>query len=480
MSLPCRSYHFLVTLLLIGACRPATGGHDGAPTWPDSLPPAAEFGARRGWTPVRAILHVHSVFSYDACDKNPQDMAEKPNEPCRNRFRAALCKSRVDAAFLTEHDRFLVRADSIAEALSLGGDDQPVLVDGRVVASQLACGTVLYPGAENALMPIGLDSLPRGTREERRLFYDADGFAAADDFRNYGAVVLLSHTEDVLLSKIEASGPDAIEIVNPHATFAPRHRRAQGLSRLGAFLQLMPFLLRQTPAHPDLAYLAFFRPNEVALGKWDRLLANRMVFGFGASDAHENSVPWNFSDGDRGDSYERMIPWVTNVVFVPTGASTTGAERATAIEDAIRAGHFFAVVEAWGTPSGFDFRIEGRHGVAEMGSTIGFRDSLRLVAVAPTVAGLGENRTTGRIAMQLYRIDAMGVRELVAESTDRINAPVVKPGTYRVEVTIEPRHLAPYLGIHARELIREIDWIYSNPIRVVAAPRPVAQAQRAE
>lgn len=480
MSLPSQSYRFLVALLVIGACRPATGGHDGAPIWPDSLPVAAEFGARRDWSPARAILHVHSVFSHDACDKNPQDAAERPNEPCLKRFRAALCQSNVDAAFLTEHDRYLVRADSVAEALSLRTEDQPVHVNGRVVATQLACGTLLYPGAENALMPIGFDSLPLGTREERRSFYDAKGFAAADDFRNYGAVVLLSHTEDHLVSEIEASGPDAIEIVNPHAVFAPKHRRSQGLSRLGAFLQLMPFLLRQTPAHPDLAYLAIFRSNDVALEKWDRLLADRMVFGFGASDAHENSIPWSFSDGDRGDSYERMIPWVTNVVFIPTAGSKTVAERTVAIEDAVRAGHFFVVVEAWGTPSGFDFRLEGPHGVAEMGSTIGFRDSLRLVAVAPTVAGLGEGHATGRIAMQLYRIDPTGARELVVESTDRIDAPVVKPGTYRVEVTVEPRHLAPYLGIHARELIREVDWIYSNPIRVVAAPRPVAQADRAE
>jgi hypothetical protein len=96
------------------------------------------------------------------------------------------------------------------------------------------------------------------------------------------------------------------------------------------------------------------------------------------------------------------------------------------------------------------------------------------------VVGLGENHSTGRIALQLYRIDPTGARELVVESTDRIDAPVLKPGTYRVEVTIEPHHLAPYLGIHARKLIREIDWIYSNPIRVVAAPRPVAQADRAE
>ncbi len=110
MSLPAQSYRLLVALLVIGACSPATGGHDGAPVWSDSLPPAPEFGARRNWSPVRAILHVHSVFSHDACDNNPQDADERPNEACLNRFRAALCQSNIDAAFLTEHDRYLVRA----------------------------------------------------------------------------------------------------------------------------------------------------------------------------------------------------------------------------------------------------------------------------------------------------------------------------------------------------------------------------------
>ena len=30
--------------------------------------------------------------------------------------------------------------------------------------------------------------------------------------------------------------------------------------------------------------------------------------GFGASDAHENALPWPLADGERGDAYERMIP----------------------------------------------------------------------------------------------------------------------------------------------------------------------------
>jgi len=45
------------------------------------------------------------------------------------------------------------------------------------------------------------------------------------------------------------------------------------------------------------------------------------------------------------------------------------------------------------------------------------------------------------------------------------------PGAYRVEVGIVPRHLAPWLG--GVEYLREVPWIYANPIRVTE-PRPAA------
>ncbi|MGH7562999.1 MAG: hypothetical protein ACREK5_01050, partial [Gemmatimonadota bacterium] len=439
----------------------------GAPAWPDTLPAAAAFGDPRGLVPRRAILHVHSVYSHDACDESAQDEAERTNEVCLARFREALCAAHVDAVFLTEHDRWLVRADSLAEALLFRHGDTPVTADGRLVANRLPCGTLLFAGAENVLMPVGFDSLPEGSREERRDFYDAQGRDAADLFRRFGATVLLPHPENLSLKRITELDPEGIEIYNPHANFAPKHREPQGLSRLGAFAELVPFVLRLTTAHPDLALLAIFHANHEAIDRWDALLTNRMVFGFGASDAHENALPIELADGDRGDSYSRMLPWVTNVLLTSPGvADDAGAADARAIERALERGRLYTVIEAWGTPSGFDFHLRGPEGAAEMGETIEFRPGQRIVVAPPSVFGRPPGLPEPEIRLRLYHIDGRG-RRILVDARQPIDVAVPGPGTYRVEIGIAPRHLAPYLGEAADRYLREVPWIYSNPIRVV-------------
>jgi hypothetical protein len=457
---------------LAGACRAAAGG-TGATAWPDTLPAASAFGAPRGLAPVRAVLHVHSVYSHDACDEAPVDEAGRPDEACLARFKQAICTARLGAVFLTEHDRRLVEADSLADALLLREGDARVLADGELRASRIACpsgagSALLFPGAENQLMPIGLDSLPRGTREARRAFYDADTAGTADVYRGYGAVVLLPHPEDEPLATIAALDPDGIEIYNPHANFAFKHRVHQGLSRFGAILDILPFYLRTTAAHPDLALLPMFRANRAAIDRWDALLSSgRDVFGFGASDAHENSLPWQMADGDRGDSYERMLPWVTNVLLVrgigPEGAGDpVAAGDVVGIEQAVRAGRFYVVLEAWGTPDGFDFRLDGPGGVAEMGSAVALAPGQRLVVELPRVAG-AVGQPAPEIRARLYRVEG-GRRTIVAESSQRIEHPVRASGAYRVEVGIVPRHLEHWLG--GPGYLREVPWIYGNPIRV--------------
>ncbi|HJR52339.1 MAG TPA: hypothetical protein VJ982_01355, partial [Gemmatimonadota bacterium] len=438
----------------------------------------------RGLAPVRAVMHVHSVYSHDACDEAPFDEAGRQNEACLARFRRAICTARLGAVFLTEHDRYLVRADSIADALLLREGDTPVLVGGKVRASRIDCGpgsdgALLFAGAENQLMPIAFDSLPRGSDEEQRAFYDADSTGTADVYRSYGAVVLLPHAEDEPLATIAALDPDGIEIYNPHANFAFKHRLHQGLSRFGAIVDILPFYLRTTGAHPDLALLPMFHANHDAIDDWDAMLASgRDPFGFGASDAHENSLPWTMADGERGDSYERMLPWVTNVLLVrdaaaagdgSAGGPRDDAARAVAIEDALRAGRFYVVIEAWGTPAGFDFRLEGPAGIAEMGSEVSLAPGQRLVVELPRVAG-------SEIRALLYRIGPGGSRTIVAESTERIDVAAPGTGAYRVEVGIVPRHLEPWLG--GADYLREVPWIYANPIRVTepAAASPMADS----
>jgi hypothetical protein len=41
-----------------------------------------------------------------------------------------------------------------------------------------------------------------------------------------------------------------------------------------------------------------------------------------------------------------------------------------------------------------------------------------------------------------------------------------------VEVGIVPRHLEPWLG--SADYLREVPWIYANPIRVTEPPKAVA------
>ena len=460
---------------LPSACREAAGTRPGDEAWPDTLPAAAALGAPRGWTPVRAVLHVHSILSHDACDGSPVDEAGRPNEECLARLRSAICGARLGAVFLTEHDRRMVEIDSLADALLLREGDRRIAVGGATRASRIPCpgrpeGALLFPGAENQLMPIALDSLPTGTREEKRSFYDADTAGTAAVYRAFGAVVLLPHPEDEPLATIAALDPDGIEVYNPHANFSFKHRAHQGFSRFGAAWDVLPFYLRTTAAHPDLAILAMFRANRSAIDKWDALLASgRDPFGFGASDAHENALPWPLADGERGDAYERMLPWVTNVLLV-SGPDPVAAGDVQGIEEAVRAGRFFVAIEAWGTPAGFDFRLTGPAGVAEMGAAVAWAPGQRLVVELPRVAGPGAGAPAPDVRARLYRIAAGGRREIVAESAERIEAVVREPGAYRVEVGIVPRHLALWLG--GTGYLREVPWIYSNPIRVTGPAPP--------
>ena len=116
-------------------------------------------------------------------------------------------------------------------------------------------------------------------------------------------------------------------------------------------------------------------------------------------------------------------------------------------------------------------RLEGPDGIAEMGSVVPLATGQRLVVDLPRVAGRVEAQPEPGVRARLYRIEAGGRRRIVAESGERIDLAVTEPGVYRVEVGIVPRHLEPWLG--GADYLREVPWIYSNPIRVKPAAAAV-------
>ena len=161
-------------------------------------------------------------------------------------------------------------------------------------------------------------------------------------------------------------------------------------------------------------------------------------------------------------------------VAVGLATNTAAATRATsgragprAVERALRAGRLYAVIEAWGTPTGFDFHLSGPEGPVEMGETVAFRPGQRIVIEPPKVHDRSPALPAPEIRLRLYRLHD-GRRQILVDDRDRVDLAVPGPGTYRVEVGIVPRHLTPYLGRSAGRYLREVPWIYSNPIRVVA------------
>jgi hypothetical protein len=114
-----------------------------------------------------------------------------------------------------------------------------------------------------------------------------------------------------------------------------------------------------------------------------------------------------------------------------------------------------------------------------MGETVDFEPGQRLVVEPPSVYDPSAALPEPEIRMRLYRLLGRE-RRIVADRRGAIDLAVPGPGVYRVEVGIVPRHLTPYLGEAAGRYLREVPWIYSNPIRVVEPPTRLGQGSGEE
>lgn len=466
-----RSLLLLLTLAACGDDGPSIPDAAELPAWQPGLPPASTMGTRRGLSPARGIIHLHSPYSHDACDGDPRP---GPNgavdEVCLSRLRAALCADRIDYAALTDHDDSM--ADEDFETLfSVRDDDQLLLRNGEPVASRMACDNghtvVITVGSENPLMPIMLDRHVPGTAAERHAIYNADTAAAADAMRAAGALVWIPHTESRTRAELEALDPDGIEIYNLHANLDPDIRRDYlGLDPSGAITAVAEFAdTNPGSPEPDLALLAFLDPSRPALARWDELLGSgRRVAGSAGTDAHENALPILLRDGDRGDSYRRMMRWFANVVLTDMPGDPA------AVEAALDTGRSFVVFEMMGTPLGFDVVATRAGDDAELGDTVDAAGGYTLTVSLPVVADLSPTLPAPVVRARILRVDAAGATEVAAGSSPTISAPIDRRGAYRVEVLITPRHLGPYLGrLGTAHADREHTWIYANPIYAVDA-----------
>lgn len=487
---PCTRFSFALLALAVvstsAACgdddaAPADGGTDAGP--PDAgpidagppwtaadLPPLEDLGEVRGRRLARSIVHLHSPLSHDACDGEGWVDGALADATCLANLRAALCTLKIDAAMLTDHAPH-VNEVAIADGLWMEAGDQPVTnAAGDVIGSRMACAdghrVLVTVGSENALMPVALERHVLDTTDLAALeaAYDESTPAAVDAFRAAGALVMVAHSEGRAIDSFRMLLPDGMEIYNTHANLAPDIREEDlGLEPLGYLTDLLEFTDGRNRLPPDLMWLSFFVENQNALDKWDTLLAEgARLTGFAGNDAHENTFPEPMADGERGDSFRRLMRWSSNHLLVDD------LELAS-VRDALATGRLYVVFEIFGTPVGFDFVADDAGMAREMGEDAIVGATLRVVR--PVVAtGQPGSDAPPPMRLRILRSTATGAVEVASGDGAMLEHVATEPGPYRAEVRITPDHMRPYLGRFADRFVREHVWIYSNPIFVGAAP----------
>jgi len=525
-----RSVVWLSLLTFVAACGDSGGSDtadtaqdtaesaDGDTAEADTTPPpwTPETLEERGYVEVRTIIHLHSAFSHDACDEQGLDDNGTPNWSCIRRMKAALCKERIGAAFMTDHPSHMDEQpfEDLLYAEAAEGDEL-LTTDGVAWGVRYACPegqggpdgtTVLVPGFEGThTMPIGLRrhltemSHYGVSLKDRTPFEDIE--AMVSDVRSAGGMVTIAHSEqdELPASMIIEHDIPLMELYNFHANF----NTVLGDNFGNAMFALELFLGTDPLPRSDLTALVMLDTYPIkALDKWRQVSAVRPITAFAGSDVHENVLipaicegttacddlavdypnlvealkkggSLTLSDQERIDAYERIFRWVQNRVLVQPGeAMPAGAE------EALEAGRNVVVFEVLGDAKGASIlAITGTEDAPEyhdMGSTVAVGDGATLWARSPDapVPGTNAHWTDGSAAEMtatIYRTEVDGTTTAVhswSEPGTWVSLPLDSAGAYQMEVTLVPRHLAPDLGEATDLSLVEFRWVETNAVRV--------------
>lgn len=443
---------FVVLLFCLGC-----GNGDNGPTGPFSDPhtvmPASELPQLRDWMIRRGIIHCHSPYSHDACDDEGVVDGVR-NEECFQDLRDGMCQTGQDFVFLTDHDDYLVDFE-FPDTLQYAPGDVLIERGGLPVANRVQCGdgseVIVAAGLEEAMMPIGLEHHLGDTPAERKAAYGEATPEAAQALKDAGALVFIQHTEGWSISTILSLPLDGIEIFNLHQCL---------MMNFGAALEML-VALEEDPDSipiPELGIISVFVENHWDLERWALAALERPTPGIVATDVHRNTFPGATYDGERIDSYRRMMHWFSNYALVPQGELDDKI-----LKEAIGAGRTYGAFDYLGYPVGFDFHAEAGGTIYEMGDNP--PDGAELIVVLPEVYKLDPEVTPPAVTGHILKAKDDGTWEEV-ESGDGDLTYTAGPGVYRAEVRSTPLHLKEWLGSDSRKWLVEYVWIYSNPIYV--------------
>lgn len=412
----------------------------------------------RGFLDRRGLIHAHTPHSHDACDGEP----ELNYGSCLQSFRRGLCWTRHDFAMLTDHNSMFSDTEfpeAVLHDASLG--DQTLVRDGEPVANWLACpeshAPLVTAGCESGTMPVGLEGHVADTPAARGAVYGSSEPSAIETAKQQHGVALVPHTEDWSVEQLSTLPLDGFEMYNLHAN---------------AFLGMGPAIglvtkLKKTPEelpYSDLIFLPLFSEDPRYLETWGGVLATgvRRVTTLG-TDCHENVFKDLMPDGERIDSFRRMMAWFSNHLLVVPDAAGSFDDRG--LKDALREGRLYGVFEALGFAEGFDFHAESGGQIVEMGGEAMLAQGVTLIAAVPRVEKLDPRVGAPEITLRLLRAKADGW-DLVHETDSDLSYAVDAVGAYRLEVRMKPRHLVKHLSSYADLGDKDFVWIYSNPVYV--------------
>jgi hypothetical protein len=181
------------------------------------------------------------------------------------------------------------------------------------------------------------------------------------------------------------------------------------------------------------------------------------------TDCHRNTFRQILADGDRIDSYRRMMGWFSNHLLVRPTAGTAWDDRA--LKEALREGRLYGVFDLLGVPVGFDVYARAGDVVHEMGAEVALAAAPRLHVEIPKLDRPDPKVDAPVISARVLRAVESGW-ETVTTSATSLDVPLDRAGAFRVEIRIKPRHLRPYLSGYEDVAERELVWIYANPIYV--------------
>lgn len=434
--------------------RPGDAGpfHD-----PWTVMPSSELEPLRGFSILRGIIHTHSPYSHDACDDHPFVDGQR-DEQCFAECRTGMCTTRQDFVFLTDHDDLFAEHE-YPDVLLYAEGDELIERGGLPVANRLDCGdghrVVVAAGTETGMMPIGLEHHVGQTIDERKEIYDRVDADAVRAFQQAGALVFLQHTEGWEVDTILDLPIDGIECYNLHQNL---------MDNMGGAIEMALKLETDPGSLPDveLAIITIFQENQRDLFRWSKALMHKRMPAVVATDAHRNvfADASKSPDGERIDSFRRMMHWFSNYVLVESRqADDAGLKRA------IGAGRLYAAFDYLGYPVGFDYHAEASGNVYEMGGRVPAAPAT-LYLVAPRVYRLDPDGPEPLLHTRILRA-ADGAWETVAEGDGDL---IVEAGAgvYRAEVRMVPEHLRPWLGPDPERYLLDYPWIYANPIYVAA------------